>query len=150
KIGLEQQGFPVDVAQDGTEGDDKAETAEYDIIILDPLLPGEDGRSHLKRWRSRGLKSLVLVLTACSSSADRGENLDLGADDYWAKPFQLEELLTRLRALLRRGHIGKDWLLRVHDLVINTDVHTVKRSGKPIHVTPLEYALLELLASHRG
>jgi DNA-binding response OmpR family regulator len=114
------------------------------------MLPKEDGLSLLKRWRSRGLKSHVLVLTARSSIEDKVSGLDLGADDYMTKPFQLEELLARLRALIRRGHNVKDPVIRIHDMEIDTNARTVKRGSKPIHLTPREYALLEFLAFHRG
>jgi len=150
KKGLEEEGFAVDVALDGEEGGYKAETADYDVIILDLMLPKEDGLSLLKRWRGKGIKSHVLVLTARSSMEDKVIGLDLGADDYMTKPFQLEELLARLRALIRRGHNVKDPVLRIHDMEVDTNARTVKRGGKPIHLTPREYALLEFLAFHRG
>jgi DNA-binding response OmpR family regulator len=150
KKGLEEEGFAVDVAMDGEEGGYKAETAEYDVIILDLMLPKQDGLSLLKRWRTKGLKSHVLVLTARSSIEDKVLGLDLGADDYMTKPFQLEELLARLRALIRRGHDVKDPMLHIHDLEIDTNARSVKRSGTAIHLTPREYALLEFLAYHRG
>jgi DNA-binding response OmpR family regulator len=150
KKGLEEEGFAVDTAADGEEGGFKAETADYDVIILDLMLPKEDGLSLLKRWRAKGLKSHVLVLTARSSMEDKVNGLDLGADDYMTKPFQLEELLARIRALIRRGHNVKDPVIRLHDLEIDTTSRTVKRGGKAIHLTPREYALLEFLAFHRG
>ncbi len=150
KKGLEEEGFAVDVAMDGEEGGYKAETANYDVIILDLMLPKEDGLSLLRRWRAKGIKSHVLVLTARSGIEDKVTGLDLGADDYMTKPFQLEELLARLRALIRRGHDVKDPVLRVHDLEIDTNTRTVKRGEKTIHLTPREYALLEFLAYHRG
>lgn len=150
KKGLEEEGFAVDVALDGEEGGYKAETADYDVIILDLMLPKEDGLSLLKRWRNKGLKSHVLVLTARSSIEDKVTGLDLGADDYMTKPFQLEELLARLRALIRRGHNVKDPIIRIHDMELDTNARTVKRSGKAIHLTPREYALLEFLSFHRG
>ncbi|MGF1583581.1 MAG: response regulator, partial [Gemmataceae bacterium] len=98
KKGLEEEGFAVDVATDGEEGGYKAETADYDVIILDLMLPKEDGLTLLQRWRSNGLKAHVLVLTARSAIEDKVKGLDLGADDYMTKPIQLEELLARLRA----------------------------------------------------
>ena len=150
KQGLEEEGFAVDTAGDGPEGDYKARTAEYDVIILDLMLPKEDGLSLLQRWRRNGLKTHVLVLTARGSIEDKVRGLDLGADDYLTKPFELEELLARLRALIRRGHQVKDPIIRVHDLEIDTASRTVKRNGQPIHLTPREYALLEFLAFHRG
>jgi DNA-binding response OmpR family regulator len=150
KGGLEEEGFAVDVATDGQEGDFKARTAEYDVIILDVMLPKEDGMSLLQRWRKDGLSTHVLVLTARGSMEDKVKGLDLGADDYVTKPFELEELLARLRALIRRGHQVKSPLIRVHDLEIDTASRSVKRGGKGIHLTPREYALLEFLAFHRG
>jgi DNA-binding response OmpR family regulator len=150
KQGLEEEGFAVDTAGDGPEGDYKARTAEYDVIILDLMLPKEDGLSLLQRWRRNGMKTHVLVLTARGSIEEKVRGLDLGADDYLTKPFELEELLARLRALIRRGHQVKDPVIRVHDLEIDTASRTVKRGGQPIHLTPREYALLEFLAFHRG
>jgi DNA-binding response OmpR family regulator len=150
KQGLEEEGFAVDVASDGQEGDFKARTAEYDVIILDLMLPKEDGLSLLQRWRAEGLSTHVLVLTARGGMEDKVKGLDLGADDYMTKPFELEELLARLRALIRRGLQVKSPLLRIHDLEIDTASRTVKRGGQSIHLTPREYALLEFLAFHRG
>jgi DNA-binding response OmpR family regulator len=150
KQGLEEEGFAVDTAHDGEEGDYKARTAEYDVIILDLMLPKEDGLSLLQRWRRGGLTTHVLVLTARDSLDDKVRGLDLGADDYLTKPFELEELIARLRALIRRTHQVKDPILRVFDLEIDTAARTVKRAGQPIHLTPREYALLEFLAFHRG
>jgi DNA-binding response OmpR family regulator len=150
KQGLEEEGFAVDAAKDGEEADYKARTAEYDVIVLDVMLPKEDGLSLLKRWRKDGMKTHVLMLTAKSSIEDKVKGLDTGADDYLTKPFELEELLARLRALVRRGHEVKDPILRIHDLEIDTAGHTVRRKGQEIHLTPREYALLEFLAFHRG
>jgi DNA-binding response OmpR family regulator len=148
--GLEEEGFAVDTAFDGEEGDFKARSAEYDAVILDLMLPKVDGLTLLQRWRRDGLTMHVLVLTARSSIDDKVRGLDLGADDYLAKPFELEELFARLRALIRRGHQVKDPMLRVHDLEIDTAGRTVKRAGHTIHLTPREFALLEFLAYHRG
>jgi DNA-binding response OmpR family regulator len=148
--GLEEEGFAVDTALDGEEGGYKAKTAEYDVIILDLMLPKVDGLTLLQNWRRTGLKTHVLVLTARGGIEDTVRGLDLGADDYLTKPFQLEELLARLRALVRRTHHIKDPVLRVHDLEIDTAGRTVKRGGQPIRLTPREYALLEFLAFHRG
>ncbi len=148
--GLEEEGFAVDVAQDGEEADYKARSANYDIIILDLMLPKEDGLSLLQKWRRAGIGAHVLVLTARGSIEDKVKGLDFGADDYLTKPFQWEELLARLRVLIRRGHQVKDPVLRVHDLEIDTNARTVKRAGKPIKLTPKEYALLQFLALHHG
>jgi len=148
--GLEEEGFAVDVAMDGEEGSYKAQTANYDIIILDLMLPKIDGLTLLQKWRREGMSAHVLVLTARGGIEDKVKGLDLGADDYLTKPFQWEELLARLRALIRRGHQVKDPVLRVHDLEIDTAARTVRRAGKPIKLTPREYALLHYLAYHRG
>jgi DNA-binding response OmpR family regulator len=150
KRGLEEEGFAVDTAVDGEEGDYKARTASYDVIILDVMLPKVDGLSLLKEWRRSGLSSHVLVLTARSGMDDKVRGLDLGADDYMTKPFQLEELMARIRALIRRGHQVKSPVIRVHDLEIDTAARSVKRGGKPIHLTPREFALLQFLAYHQG
>jgi DNA-binding response OmpR family regulator len=150
KQGLAEEGFAVDTACDGEEADYKAQAADYDVIILDLMLPKEDGLSLLQRWRRDGLKSHVLILTARSGIDDKVRGLDLGADDYLTKPFELEELLARLRALVRRGHQVKDPVLRVFDLEIDTATRTVRRGGRLIHLTPREYALLQFLAFHRG
>lgn len=150
KQGLVEDGYAVDVAHDGEEGNFKARTASYDVIILDLMLPKIDGLSLLQQWRRDGMSTHVLVLTAKDTLADKVKGLDLGADDYLTKPFELDELLARLRALVRRGHFVKDPIIRVHDLEINTASRTVKRAGKGIHLTPREYALLEFLAFHRG
>ena len=150
KRGLEEEGFAVDTAEDGEEGDYKARTANYDVIILDLMLPKKDGLSLLKDWRRSGMSTHVLCLTARDTLEDKVNGLDIGADDYLTKPFQLEELMARMRALIRRGHQVKDPILRVHDLEIDTAARTVKRGGQSIHLTPREYALLQFLAFHRG
>src|SRR2546421_9516962 len=136
KKGLEEEGFAVDVAYDGEEGGYKAETAEYDVIILDIMLPKEDGLSLLQRWRKAGIRSHVLVLTARGGIEDKVRGLDCGADDYLTKPFELEELLARLRALIRREHNVKDPVIRIHDLEIDTASRTVRRAGQTIPLTP--------------
>ncbi|HEY8506004.1 MAG TPA: response regulator transcription factor, partial [Gemmataceae bacterium] len=141
--GLEEEGYAVDVAYDGEEADHKASAVEYDVIILDLMLPKIDGLTLLKKWRKSGMTSHVLVLTARGALEDKVKGLDLGADDYLTKPFDLEELFARLRALIRRGHRMKDPVIRVHDLVIDTAGRTVRRAGKEIRLTPKEYALLQ-------
>jgi DNA-binding response OmpR family regulator len=148
--GLEEEGFAVDAAVDGEEGDFKARSANYDVIILDVMLPKVDGYTLLQRWRRDGMTTHVLMLTARNSIDDKVHGLDLGADDYLTKPFQLEELFARLRALIRRGHQVKDPILRIVDLEIDTAARIVKRGGKTISLTPREYALLQFLAFHRG
>jgi DNA-binding response OmpR family regulator len=148
--GLEEEGFAVDVAADGDEADIKARGTEYNVVILDLMLPKVDGLTLLKRWRRDGLKTHVLVLTARGSIEDRVRGLDHGADDYLTKPFDLEELLARVRALIRREHDVKDPVLRVHDLEIDTSARMVRRAGQVIPLTPREYTLLEFLAFHAG
>jgi DNA-binding response OmpR family regulator len=150
KQGLEEEGFAVDAAADGEEGDFKARTAEYDVIILDLMLPKIDGLTLLQNWRRDGVKAHVLVLTARGGIDDKVKGLDLGADDYLTKPFELEELIARLRALIRRHHQVKDPIVRIFDLEIDTAARAVRRGGQTIHLTPREFALLEFLAFHRG
>ena len=140
----------MDVAVDGEEADFKARTAEYDVIILDLMLPKIDGLTLLQKWRHEGIKTHVLVLTARGSIEDKVKGLDIGADDYLTKPFELEELIARLRALIRRTHQVKDPLVRIFDLEIDTAARAVRRGGHTIHLTPREFALLEFLAFHRG
>ena len=150
KRGLEEEGLAVDLAEDGEEGDYKARGASYDVIILDLMLPKVDGLTLLKAWRRDGIDTHVLVLTAKDATDDKVKGLDVGADDYLTKPFQLEELLARIRALIRRRHQVKDPVMRIFDLEIDTAARTVKRAGQSIHLTPREFALLQFLAFHRG
>jgi DNA-binding response OmpR family regulator len=148
--GMEEEGYAVDVAYDGEEANYKANIVEYDVIVLDIMLPKLDGLTLLNRWRKEELKAHVLMLTARDQLDDKVRGLDAGADDYLTKPFELEELLARVRALVRRRHEVKDPVIRVFDLEIDTAARTVKRAGQPIHLTPREYGLLEFLAFHRG
>jgi DNA-binding response OmpR family regulator len=148
--GLEEENFAVDVAHDGEEADVKARNTSYDVVILDLMLPKIDGLTLLQRWRRDGVKTHVLVLSARTSTDDKVRALDAGADDYMIKPFSTEELVARIRALIRREHQVKDPVIRVHDLEIDTSSRSVKRGGKPINLTPREYSLLEFLAFHRG
>jgi DNA-binding response OmpR family regulator len=148
--GLEEEGYAVDTAYDGEEADFKGTSAPYDVVVLDIMLPKMDGLTLLQKWRKSGVKSHVLMLTARDQVEDKVKGLDAGADDYLTKPFELEEFLARVRALVRRGHQVKDPVLKVFDLEIDTAARTVKRNGQPIHLTPREYGLLEFLAFHRG
>jgi DNA-binding response OmpR family regulator len=150
KQGLEEEGFAVDLAADGEEGDYKARTSKYDLIVLDLMLPKIDGLTLLQNWRKNGNNTHVLILTAKGELVDKVRGLDLGADDYLTKPFEIDELLARVRALIRRKHDVKDPVLRIHDLEIDTAARTVRRGGQRIHLTPREYALLEYLAFHQG
>jgi DNA-binding response OmpR family regulator len=148
--GLEEEGFAVDTALDGEEADTKARTTQYDVIILDIMLPKVDGLTLLKRWRESGITTHVLMLTAKTTLGDKVTGLDAGADDYLPKPFELDELLARVRALVRRSHQVKDPLIKFYDLQLDTSARRVTRGGTAIHLTPREYALLEFLAFHRG
>lgn len=148
--GLEEEGFAVDTATDGEEADVKCRSTSYDVIVLDVMLPKVDGLTLLKNWRQSGIATHVLMLTARSTTRDKIAGLDTGADDYLTKPFELEELLARVRALVRRGHQVKDPVLRCHDLELDTAARTARRGGQSIHLTPREYALLEFLAYHQG
>jgi DNA-binding response OmpR family regulator len=148
--GLEEEGFAVDVAVDGEEADVKCRSTSYDVIVLDIMLPKIDGLTLLKRWRAANIHTHVLLLTAKTTTHDKVTGLDSGADDYLAKPFEMDELFARIRALVRRGHHQKDPVLRCYDLEIDTAARVVRRAGQVIHLTPREYALLEFLAFHRG
>lgn len=149
--GLEEEGFAVDVATDGEEADVKCRSTSYDVVVLDVMLPKVDGLTLLKRWRTSGIETHVLMLTAKGATADKVTGLDSGADDYLSKAnLDLDELFARIRALVRRGHQQKDPVLRCYDLEIDTAARTVRRAGQAVHLTPREYALLEFLAYHRG
>jgi DNA-binding response OmpR family regulator len=148
--GLQEEGFAIDTAPDGEEADIKCRNNPYDAIILEPRLPKVDGLSLLRRWRADGVTAHVLLVTARTGYRDQVAGLDAGADDYLTKPFEMDVLLARLRALIRRGHRQKDPILRCHDLEIDTAARTARRSGKPIRLTPTEYRFLEFLAFHRG
>lgn len=148
--GLEEAGFAVDASADGEEGLWYARTSEYDVIVLDLMLPRVDGLTILRRVRGEGNVAPILILTAKDTVADRVQGLDLGADDYLVKPFAFAELLARVRAMVRRGYHSKDPIVRVADLEIDTVGRTVCRAGRPVELTAREYALLEFLAAKAG
>ena len=148
--GLRKAGYAVDVTGDGAEGLWYAESNQYDVIILDLMLPGLDGLTLLRRLRAHGKDTHVLVLTAKDTVADRVRGLQTGADDYLIKPFAFEELLARVQALCRRGYGQKKSRLRIGDLEIDMAARTVKRAGDVIDLTAREYRLLEYLALRRG
>jgi len=148
--GLREAGFAVDTTGDGAEGLWYAMGNDYDVIILDLMLPGMDGLSILKKIRSEGKKTHVLILTARDTVPDRVHGLDLGADDYLVKPFAFEELLARVRSLVRRRYERKQPLIEVADLKIDTAAQRVWRGGDEIVLTGREYALLEYLALRAG
>ncbi len=150
KEGLEEENFSVDVAYDGEEGLFLAENEPYDAIILDIMLPKVDGIEILKQVRAKGIKTPVLMLTAKSSIEDKVLGLDSGADDYLTKPFSFEELLARLRAILRRAFGETDNVVRVADLELNLNTHEVKRGGVKIELSSKEYALLEYLVLNKN
>jgi len=148
--GLREAGFAVDTTRDGQEGLWYAAGSEYDVIILDLMLPGMDGLEILKKIRSQGRKSHVLILTARDTVEDRVAGLDLGADDYLVKPFAFEELLARVRALVRRAYRRKNPQIKIKDLGIDLTTQRVWRGREEIQLTVREYALLEYLAMRAG
>jgi DNA-binding response OmpR family regulator len=148
--GLRQAGYAVDIAADGTAGLWNAQTNDYDVIILDLMLPGIDGLTLLKRIRDDGKEAQVLILTAKDSVADRVKGLREGADDYMIKPFAFEELLARVETLSRRRHGVKKPRINIGDLVLDTAARTVNRGSALIELAPREYALLEYLALKQG
>ncbi len=150
KKGLVEESFAVDTAEDGEEGLYLAGINDYDIVILDLLLPKIDGWTVLREMRAKGLSTHVLILTARDAPEDKVRGLDGGADDYLTKPFRFEELLARVRALIRRKYQAKNPRLAVADLEIDTSSHRVLRGGREIPLQPKEYALLEYLAHRAG
>ncbi len=148
--GLRKEGFVVDIAGDGDGGLYLAEINDYDVIILDLMLPGIDGLSILKRLRQQGNDVHILILTARSSIEERVEGLQLGADDYLTKPFSFDELLARIHALIRRRYRTKNPVIRIGTLEINTETKTVLRNNKEISLSPREYRLIEYLARRKG
>ncbi|MCE5325481.1 MAG: response regulator transcription factor [Planctomycetaceae bacterium] len=148
--GLREAGYALDVTGDGKEGLWLACGNEYDVIILDLMLPGLDGLSLLTRLRSAGKKTHVLILTAKDALADRVRGLDSGADDYLVKPFAFDELLARVRSLVRRGYQEKNPLLKIGPLRIDTSAHSVHCRGQSVPLTAREYTLLEYLAMRAG
>ncbi len=148
--GLREETYAVDTAFDGEEGYFLAESNPYDAIILDLIIPKLDGLELLKKLRQKGISTPVLILTALDAPEQIVAGLETGADDYLIKPFHFEELLARIRALIRRETHHKDPLLKVSDLLINTRTRQVERSGQEIVLTAKEYALLEYLALHQG
>ncbi|GLI53855.1 response regulator [Thermodesulfovibrio yellowstonii] len=150
KKGLEEEGYAVDVAYDGEEGLFMAENQPADLIILDIMLPVIDGMTILKKIRKAGIKTPVLMLTAKDTVMDKVSGLDTGADDYLTKPFSFEELLARIRALLRRSSDIKASTIEIDDLMINMATHEVMRGGKQIMLSPKEYSLLEYMALNKN
>lgn len=148
--GLREERFAVDTAHLGNEGDEMASVTAYDVIVLDRLLPDEDGIVVCRGLRERGVATPILMLSARSSLEDRVTGLNAGADDYLAKPFGFSELLARIRALLRRSELTRAAILKVADLMLNPASHRVSRGSVTINLTRKEYAILEVLMRHPG
>ena len=150
KQGLSEAGFVADLARDGVDGRHLALTDDYDLVVLDVMLPGLDGWQVLRDLRQAGRHMPVLFLTARDQVEDRVKGLELGADDYLVKPFAFSELLARVRTLLRRGKSKEPELLQVADLDLDLLRRRVTRAGKRIDLTAKEFALLELLLRRQG
>jgi two-component system OmpR family response regulator len=146
---LREVGYAVDTADAGDDGVFKAESYDYDLVVLDIMLPGLDGWQVLERLRRRK-RTPVLMLTARDAARDRVRGLDTGADDYLVKPFDMSELLARVRALIRRAAGQAQSQIAIRDIVIDTRSRTVARSSQPVVLTAREYCILEYLALHRG
>lgn len=150
KQGLEQEGYAVDVEHDGEDGYNAARADEYDVIILDVMMPVMNGFEVVEKLRQEGNKTLILMLTAKDHSRDIVSGLDSGADDYLPKPFSFDVLTARVRALLRRPHEALSNVLGVDDLQLDVASHMVERSGKAIHLSSKEFAILEYLLRNKG
>jgi len=148
--GLSADRFAVDTAADGISGLDLAAAYQYDLIILDLMLPGMSGTEILRHLRGKDPNVPVLVLSARDAVADKVGHLELGADDYLTKPFAFAELLVRVKALLRRGPVNRASVIRVGDLELDRLSRCVTRGGRPLELTAKEYALLEYLMSNAG
>ena len=147
---LKSEGFAVNVLADGDEALLTISSTPFDAVVLDIMLPGRDGLSVVRQLRARSNRTPVLLLSARGEVNERVEGLNAGADDYLAKPFALEELIARVRALVRRGDETKSVILRVGDLSVDTSTRAAKRGGKTIELTTREYRLLELLMRSAG
>jgi DNA-binding response OmpR family regulator len=151
KKGLEQEAHAVDVSYEGTDGYGMAVIQDYDLIILDLMLPGMDGMEICRKLRNEeNVNSSILMLTARGQVKDRVEGLNTGADDYLTKPFAFEELLARIKALSRRPRNGLGTMLSADDLTLDTITYEVNRAGKKIKLSKTEYALLEYLLKNKG
>lgn len=150
KKGLEIEHFAVDIAYDGVSGFDLAATEEYDCIILDLMLPGMDGFEFCSRLRRESVNTPILILTAKGEIGDKVKGLGLGADDYLTKPFSFEELLARVRALIRRPRLVSPEILKIEDLILDTQSFEVRRGKRKINLSRKEYELLEYLMRNKG
>ncbi|MEO8513133.1 MAG: response regulator [Ignavibacteria bacterium] len=149
KKGLEEQSYVVNTAMDGIEGEHLAGYNEYDVIVLDVLLPKQDGWTTCKNIRLNSVKTPILMLTSLGETEDKVKGLDLGADDYLTKPFAFDEFLARIRALIRRGGAGEATLLKLADLEVELLERKVSRGDKDIQLTQKEFALLEYLLRNK-
>lgn len=150
QVGLAEESFAVDVARDSDQADTAVHLNDYDLILLDVMLPGESGFTLCKRWRAQGLTMPIIFLTARDDIEDRVQGLNLGGDDYLVKPFSFDELVARIRANLRRSMAHPTPDIHLGDLVIETNRKRALVGGKPVPLTAREYQLLEYLAIHRG
>jgi len=148
--GLAEEGYAVDAAHDGEQGYFLASTSEYDVILLDVMLPKIDGITLCTKLRAEDCQTPILMLTAKDAVKDKVRGLDAGADDYVTKPFAFEELLARIRSLLRKTYLHQGTRFQVDDLVLDTATHTVTRAGTVIPLSVKEYALLEYLMGNAG
>jgi len=148
--GLKAERHAVDVAPDGQAGWDQAGAYDYDLVILDLMLPGLSGNEVLRRIRRKNQQVPILILTARDATDEKVQNFEAGADDYLTKPFAFAELLVRVKALLRRGPVNRSSVLRVGDLEVDRLSQQVRRAGKKIDLTAKEYSLLEYLSTNPG
>ncbi len=150
EVGLKSQGVVTEVAPDADAGLALARAGDYDVLILDVMLPDREGFDVLRELRAAGVETPALFLTARSAVRDRVRGLDLGADDYLAKPFALSELVARLRAIARRRGVETAACLKLADLEMDVAHHRVTRAGRPVELTPKQFSLLELLLRNAG
>ncbi len=148
--GLRKMGYSVDLVADGKDGLDYARLNDYDVIVLDLMLPGMDGLTILRRLRGMGKQTHILILSAKDQVEDRIKGLQLGADDYMVKPFSFDELCARIDALIRRRYEAKNPAITIGSVSLDTSAKRVYRDGEPVLLTPGEYAVLETLALNRG
>ncbi|WP_300755497.1 response regulator transcription factor [Janthinobacterium sp.] len=148
--GLQEEGFVVDVVHSAEDGEEESYAVDYDMIVLDWMLPGKQGIDLCRDLRARAIQTPILMLTARDATADRVVGLNTGADDYLTKPFEFEELLARIRALLRRSDISRPLVLALADLALDPVSHKVTRGGAVLDLTPKEYAILLILLRQAG